>query len=132
MNIRCQFEQSLLWPCFSKSAKGLSFEDLIVTVTSILTIFCALLWPFLLCHYGTFATERIRSLNRTVYNANWVDYPIDLRKHIILIIAQSQSDITFNGFGILSCNLEIFGKVRKGFVFSTIFHSDLWVLSCFF
>lgn len=75
----------------------------------------------LLCYYGTIATERIRSIDLTIYNANWLNYPPDSRKHIILIIAQCQSNhINFNGFNMFSCNLEIFGKVH-------ILHSNRWI-----
>lgn len=98
---------------FFESGAGLSFEGAAKTIFSLVVICCGLTWPFFLCHYGTFATERIRSIDQTVYNANWPDYPPDVRKYIILIIAQSRSNVNFNGFKILSCNLEIFAKVRK-------------------
>lgn len=72
---------------------------------------CGLFWPFLFCHYGTIATDCIRSIDLASYNANWLDYPPELRKYIIPIIAQSRSKINFNGFNLLSCSLEAFAKV---------------------
>lgn len=90
---------------------------LLKSVTELLSFEDALAWPFFLCHYGTCATERIRSIELTVYGANWLDYPLGLRKHIILVIAVSRSNISFNGFGIFGCILEIFAKVRVSLSF---------------
>lgn len=82
-------------------------------VWAFLVAACGLIWPFLFCHFGTIATERLQSFDIIAYNANWFDYPSDLRKFIILITAQSRTKINFNGLGLIGCNLEIFGKVRR-------------------
>lgn len=96
-------------------------------IFSVVLLMCGLLWPSLLCSYGTLATGRIRSIDMTVYNANWHHYPLGLRKSIVLIIAQSQKPIEFNGFNLVQCNLEIFGKVLRYFV-----HFDMLLrIECF-
>lgn len=104
--------------CFVfKTATELSLEDAIAIIFSLLTIFCSLAWPFLLCLFATFATERIKSIDLTVYNGDWLNYPPHLHKHIVLIIAQSRTNIGFNGFQIFDCDLETFAKVRDGLPF---------------
>lgn len=74
-----------------------------------------LVLPFILCNYGTFITERILSNDFAAYNAKWFNYPLDLRKFIILIVAQSQAKINISGFGLIRCNLETFAKVPNNF-----------------
>lgn len=96
---------------FFQSNAGMSLDGLAKIVFSLVAVSCSLIWPFLLCHFGTFSTERIRSIDLTVYNANWLNYPPELRKYIIPIIAQSRSKINFNGFNLMSCSLEAFAKV---------------------
>lgn len=53
----------------------MSLEGATKIIFAIVFVSCGLMWPFLLCNCGTFATERIQSIYLTVYNANWFDYP---------------------------------------------------------
>lgn len=52
------------------------------------------------------------------YDSNWPQYPLDLQKYFILMIARSQQPIDFNGLGIIHCNLEVFGNVSILLIFS--------------
>lgn len=113
----------LFYRNYFQSDAGMSSESIATIIFAVVVVACGLIWPFLLCHYGTFATERIRSIDLTVYNANWLDYPLDLRKYIILVITQSQSKINFNGFSLISCSLEAFAKVLYILAFQYIFFS---------
>lgn len=74
-------------------------------------IVCSLVWPFLFCHYATIATERIADIGQFTYASDWFDYPIDIQKSMILIIARSQEPIKFSGLNVFYCNIEVFGKV---------------------
>lgn len=103
----------------------MAIEDAATIIFAVVVLSCGLIWPFLLCHHGTFATERIRSIDSIVYNANWRNYPPELQKYFILIIAQSQSNINFNGFNLLSCSLEAFAKVLIVHDFDLYSMSDL-------
>lgn len=86
----------------------------------ILAIFSSLIWPYLFSHYATFATERISHLGDAVYNTDWFDFPIDLQKCFVLIMAKSQEDVHFTGLNLVGCTLEIFGKV-----FDFYFHVNI-------
>lgn len=79
----------------------------------VLCIVSSLMWPYLFCDYATFATHGIASIKNIIYESNWYDYPPQLRKAIILIIAHSQQPFNFVGFNLIRCNLEIFGKVNN-------------------
>lgn len=88
-----------------------SAEGIAAFIFGIAVVSCGLMWPFIMCHYGTHATERIQSIDLAVYNADWLHYPPDAQKWIILIMVQSQTDICFNGFNLVGCNLQKFTKV---------------------
>lgn len=74
-------------------------------------LLCALFWPALICYYGTFATDRIETVADMGYDTNWYEYPDEVRKHIILIIARGQEHVYFMGYGVVRATLEVFGKV---------------------
>lgn len=75
-------------------------------------LLCALIWPFLMCLFGTFATDRIESIGDIAYDSNWYEYPKEIRMHVMLIILRSQEPVYFMGFGVVRATLEVFGKVN--------------------
>lgn len=79
----------------------------------IICIICASAWPFLFCYFATIATERIIAVGQTTFNLNWYDYPPELQKFIVLIVARSQKPAYFTGLGIVHCSLETLGKVSN-------------------
>ena len=72
----------------------------------------SLTWPFFFCYYATFTTNRVAALAQTAYNSNWFDWPPELQKYVILIIARSQEPVRLTGLGLIYCSLEVFAKVR--------------------
>ena len=77
----------------------------------ILTLLQVLFWPYLFSHLADSSVDRITSIQRSVYNLNWYDFSPGLQKYFILILAQSQRDISFDGFSLVFCTLESFGMV---------------------
>lgn len=75
-------------------------------------LLCALIWPALICYFGTFATYSIESVADIAYDSNWYEYPMECRKHFLLIIARSQETVYFMGYGVVRATLEVFGKVN--------------------
>lgn len=105
-------------------------EGAVTIIFATVVVSCGLIWPFYLCHYGTHATDHIRSIDLSIYNAKWLHYPPELRKHVILIIAQSRSKIKFNGFNLIGCTLEAFANVR--YLFCYLLFSNGFTDSIFF
>lgn len=85
--------------------------DLTPFLLNIICMICSLAWSYLLCKFATLATEYIASLGDFAYNSNWYDYPPQLQKYMVLVIARSQEPIYFSGFSLVRCTLEVFGKV---------------------
>lgn len=93
---------------------------------------CSLCWPYVYCHFATMTTERIASISDVTYSANWYDYPPILKKYLILMIARSQEEIFFSGFGFVYCTLEILLKVRVVFFLENhLFFNALFLYNIF-
>lgn len=74
-------------------------------------------WPAFICAFASYATDQIISTADVVYNSNWREYPLDLQKYFILIIARAQHPFFFNGLTLVHCTLEVFGKVGIDFYY---------------
>lgn len=67
---------------------------------------------FLFCFYGKFATDSFEKMSNCLYECNWQGLPIDLQKFFIIIVANSQKPLYYNGFGLTTLDLETFSKVN--------------------
>lgn len=93
---------------FLQSASNFQPKVLLFDMSCLL---CALFWPFLICNFGTFGCDRIESIAGMAYDTNWYQYPMEVRMHIVLVIARAQIPIAFMGKGVVRATLEVFGKV---------------------
>lgn len=78
----------------------------------VLTLVCVFVWPYFFCYFASFVIDRMANIQHTVYNLNWLDFPIEQRKYFIVIMAQSQRNVRFHGLKLVSCSLPIFVKVK--------------------
>lgn len=51
------------------------------------------------------------SIGDIVYNGNWIQYPLNHRTFVQLVILRSQTAVYFTGFKLFRCTLETFGNV---------------------
>lgn len=72
-----------------------------------------MMWPYLFCHFASLTTHRVSSMSNAVYDLNWFEYPVKMRKYFILLIARSQQPISFTGLRLFPCTLEVFGQVSN-------------------
>lgn len=85
--------------------------DLSGVMVYILTLAQVLIWPYFFCHFASSAIDHVTVIQRSVYNLNWYNFPPDLRKYFILIIAQSLWTVCFDGLSLVRCTLFNFGMV---------------------
>lgn len=78
----------------------------------VVSVMIGLVFPYVLCDSATRATFEIVNIAGTVYSSKWYNYPLNVRRHLILIMAQSQKPLVFRGLKIVSCSLEVFMKVN--------------------
>lgn len=78
----------------------------------ICTMASSLIWPYLFSYFASSTTHRMTLIGNTVFDSNWFDYPSELQKYMILIIARSQYPSQFTGLGLYDCTLKEFGNVR--------------------
>lgn len=72
----------------------------------------ALFWPFLICHFATKTTDRVKKIGINAYgDYDWFKMPSKLQKYMILIILRAQDPPKFGGLQIVPCTIEVFGKV---------------------
>lgn len=91
-----------------------------------MTLLCVGVWPYLFCYFANFALDRMANIRHSVYNLNWLDFPIDLQKYCIVIIAQSQRNVWFHGLKLIACSLPNFGKVYLKIIIDRSTHSAFW------
>lgn len=85
---------------------------MVSTTFGLSSLFCSLMWPFMVCYFATYVTDRISSIGQIVYNSNWEDLTPKMRTNLLLVIVRSQKPMYFTGFDLILCTLETFGTVR--------------------
>lgn len=68
--------------------------------------------PFLYCFFGKITTDRYAKMADHLFEINWYKLPIKLQKYLILMIANMQRPLYFDGFGICKLDLGMFQTVR--------------------
>lgn len=84
--------------------------DVCIVLVAIMTSFSNL---FLFCHFGKLATESYQRMADSMFNSNWQRFPIELQKYVILIIANMQRPLHYNGIKMAILDLVLFNHVRK-------------------
>lgn len=92
-------------------------------------LLASLMWPFTLCYFSTFTTNRLASLSFSAYDSNWPEYPIELRKHIILLVKRSQKPANFYGFNLIHSTMETFAQVNRALI---VYSNELELSKWFF
>lgn len=87
--------------------------DILVLLFDTSCIISALLWPYLFCHFADLTTNKIASIGDAAYNSNWYDFPVDLQKHMVLVVMRSRDKFYFTGLGLVRSTLEVFGEVSN-------------------
>lgn len=78
----------------------------------ILCLIVSLLWPSGICIAATMATTASLSTAEVIYESDWYTFPMQLRKHLPFMMSRSQLEISFNGYGIIGCDLTKLVKVK--------------------
>lgn len=96
--------------------KSITFQEMkhlssnIVLVLMVVTVSIADL--FLYCFFGKVATDSHLEIADCLFEIDWLDMPIELQKHFILMIAHIQKPRYYHGFGVANLDLETFKKVK--------------------
>lgn len=80
---------------------------------------CGLCWSTLFASFSNSVTSHISAIGFTIYNCSWLNYPAELQKYMILMIARSQKPAHLTGLKLFPCTLEMFGKVSENSFFLT-------------
>lgn len=67
---------------------------------------------FFYCFFGKIATDTYGQMSDCLFQSNWFELPIEQQKFFIVMIANAQRELVYQGFGIVTLNLETFTKVN--------------------
>lgn len=99
---------------FSRQLQVTKHLDLTIILDLVATVFgCINLSVY--CFFGKLATESFKKMSNRLYECDWIQFPIDVKKTILLTIMNTQQPIYYHGFGLAFLNLETFGKVKTVF-----------------
>ena len=82
---------------------------------------------FFYCYFGKLATESYEMMADCIYDMDWYELPNGLQKYFILMIANMQKLIYYDGSGVAKLELGTFLKVIEPTFLST-FRSIIWNL----
>lgn len=66
---------------------------------------------FLYCYFGVFVTNNFLQYADCLYETSWYELQIKFQKYMIMMIMNGQRVLVFNGFGLITMNLETFTNV---------------------
>lgn len=68
---------------------------------------------FLLCYFGQQATDSFGRMSDALYETNWLNFEPKLQKYFLIAIQNAQQPLFYNGFSIMTLNLESYTQVSK-------------------
>lgn len=86
---------------------GAKFEDIYVVLLGFLSNYLIMYSITLL---STLIAVKNREIGEIFHELDWIEYPVTLQNHFILIIATAQQSRFFNGYGMIVCNLQTFTR----------------------
>lgn len=94
------------------------------------SVFAPLTWLFVYCFTSNFVNHYLTSnINDEIYGSNWYIYPLNLQKYLILILARSQRELNFTGFGLFRCTVEMFGRLKQCSIFFIHLNCETFLFS---
>lgn len=87
--------------------KSMNFNIIILLICASTSTGCV----FLFCSIGSFTTDNFLRFADISYESLWYNFPVDLQKYLLLIIADAQRPRIFQGLGIINLNLATFTQV---------------------
>lgn len=67
---------------------------------------------FLYCFLGKVSSESYKKMAVTLYDCSWFEFPLNLQKYFIMMIANAHIPLHYHGFGLIRLDLETFFQVR--------------------
>lgn len=97
----------LFWTLFKQNFRRFNSDNIMIGFACGTAAFNM----FVHCFFGKLATDQFDQLPNYLFESDWPNLPLKLQKHHILMLANAQQPLYFDGFGVLILNLETFTKV---------------------
>lgn len=67
---------------------------------------------FCFCYFGALATNSFECMSKSIYSEiNWHELPLEIQKHIILMLGNMQRSLYYHGFDVVTLDLNTFVRV---------------------
>lgn len=88
---------------------------------------------FIICYFADTVTYASLNVANVLYDMNWFEFPIEERKHILIMIQRAQTHFHFKGNDSIVCSLPTFLKVQFFLNnYFTFILGDYYVIIIFF
>lgn len=67
---------------------------------------------FLYCYYAELATHNLHEFGNELFNSTWYELPLEMQYNYILIIANAQKPLNYDGLHMIFLNLPTFSQVK--------------------
>lgn len=89
-------------------------NDIFGLLQIMVTIFITITTWYVFCHFGDRVTH-FEAISTEVYQLNWYMLPLDVQKHLPMVIALAQKRVYVRGFADTRSTQEVFMKVKWSF-----------------
>lgn len=80
-------------------------------ITWAFLVFCSFVAIFIVCELGERMSNMFKSFNETLYQSNWYEFPIEIRRMFALVLMDAQQTVMIEGFANTLCARKSFKKV---------------------
>lgn len=98
--------------CFDHFSQAVHNQGYTSCIFYLICLLCSLNWTFVLCYAATTATSALEDISKYVYSSKWYEYPPEMQKCLILLMARSQRPVYFTGMRMVRCTLDVFMRVK--------------------
>lgn len=102
----------LYWINIGKCFQQIKHIDFDITLL-VMAVTLALSNLFCYCYFGATATGSYEEMSDGLYNCKWSELSVDLQKYFVVMIANAQRPLYYDGFGIAVLDLQTFTKLIK-------------------
>lgn len=74
-------------------------------------VFCSFVAIFIVCELGERFSNMFKLFSEELWSSNWYEFPIEIRRMFVMVLAESQQTVMIEGFASTLCARVSFKKV---------------------
>ena len=77
----------------------------------IVFVFWSFIFIFIFCNFGEMFTKNFNEVNYAMAECDWYQFPIDIQRHLPIILINTQQTVMLQGFGNIDLSRDTFKRV---------------------